>query len=416
LFCGFFLGCTQDAATSFVSADSCQATAVANQFIVKWIDGTFTVEKGESREQFIREFMAPQIAKIAYAEYDQQVHIPSGVGLPSPRTGLPPNVADNWGDNDSNAATAWAAGQVGTGVIVGIVDTGVDATNPQLTNQILYNPGESGYDAEGRPKRNNGIDDDGNGIVDDYAGYQFALQNGQGVDAAVHGTHVSGIIAAYHTDVVVNIGPVQGVAPGVKLIPSGFMSQNGSGTISNALLAINYAVSRGARVINASWGGTYCSHSLKDTIAGLYQKNIAFVTAAGNSGDDIDTFQEFPASYNVPAQFTVGATDSTDILAVFSNFGLADTHIFAPGVDITSTAPGGGLLTESGTSMATPFVSGAVAILMGIRPQATLDQIRQALYQSAAFSPSYINASHGRLNIGAAAAAIQQLVPQETQN
>jgi subtilisin family serine protease len=411
-FCAISVGCGQDVESSFVqAADSCQPTAITNQFIVKWVDGSITVEQGTDREQFIRDFMTPQIDKIQYAEYDQRVQLPPRLRGPGARNSNPPNVADNWGDTDSNAAEAWSAGEIGAGVLVGVVDTGVDATQPQLTNQIAYNPGESGTDSQGRPKRNNGIDDEANGIIDDYAGYQFALKNGQGIDAAVHGTHVAGIIAAYHTDTIVQIGPVQGVAPGVKLIPSGFMDQNGGGSISNAILAINYAVARGARVINASWGGSFCSQTLRDSIANLYQQNIAFVSAAGNNANDIDIFQEFPASYNMPAQFTVGATDSTDLLATFSNFGVGDTHLFAPGVDITSTAPGGGMLTESGTSMSTPFVTGAVAIMMSVRPTATLAQIRQALYQSANYSPSYQNASHGRLNVGAAVDAIKQIVP-----
>ncbi len=389
-----------------VMKESCESTAVHNQFLVKWTNGSITTEKANSREDFIREFVEKKLDQIEFVEQDQNVAVPvrhaAAVDL---------EFADNWGAARIHADDVWTQGIRGQGIKIAVIDTGVDVTHPQLKNQIAYNQGEMGLDDQGRDKSSNGIDDDANGLIDDWAGYHFLLKTGDGVDAADHGTHISGIIAAEHYENTITKGFVQGVAPDSKIIASGFMDHSGGGKISTVIKALDYAVSRGANVINASWGSSSCSANLKEKIASLYDRNIAFVTAAGNETTDIDFFQQFPASYNLKNEFTIGAIGPYNAMADFSNYGDALAHLFAPGVDIYSTVPGGKIAAMSGTSMAAPFVTAAIGLLMSHRPSADLDQIRQAIYQSVETNSLYRNLTHGRLNVAKAIRALELLVP-----
>lgn len=377
----------------------CEGQAISGRHIARWNDGHVSLIHGGTREAVIKEFVEPNLAKLERVEPDFRVTIQPESSGALPTT----NDADNWGVARSSADEAWNLGYRGGGVTVAVVDTGMDVNHFQLRNQIAYNKGESGTDSLGRDKSTNGIDDDGNGLVDDYAGYDFAGNQPRIFDYDAHGTHVGGIIAAEHQDD--QAGPadhVQGMAPEAKLLPLAFIDASGGGSLYDAMRAIDYAVKRGAKVINASWGGAGCSTILRDQIGGLYQADVVFVAAAGNSGLDVDNFAEYPASFNLRSQITVGATGTFNSRAQFSNFGDRAVHLFAPGVEILSTVPNGKYGLMSGTSMATPFVSGAVAVLLSARKQASVDQIRQTLYSSVHYDSTYRNASHGRLDLGAA--------------
>ena len=287
-----------------------------------------------------------------------------------------------------------------SGVIVAVIDSGVEVTHPQLRNQIAINTAEIA----------NGVDDDNNGYIDDIYGYDFAVHSADVGDTSGHGTHVAGIILAEH-----NVGPAKGIAPEAKLLALDFMDGEG-GQVSDAIEAIHYAVARGAKVINASWGGGLCSESLRTTIAALRAKGVLFVAAAGNSGNDLDWVKEYPAAFASDAQITVGASTSLDARAEFSNYSWSLTNVFAPGSLIMSTYKGGATTTLSGTSMAAPFVSGSAAVLWGHRPSATLAQIREAIFASVDLDPneprgSLPSTTGGRLNLRKAIEKIEQLVP-----
>ena len=176
------------------------------------------------------------------------------------------------------------------------------------------------------------------------------------------------------------------------------MNDMGNGSISNAILGIEYAVSRGAKVINASWGGTPCSKALSDTIQGLANSGVIFVVAAGNSGQNIDYTPEYPAAFAGPTQITVGASTVSDITAYFSNFGDNSVQLMAPGVNILSTFPGNQTEVLSGTSMASPFVAGAAALLMSSYPNLPATKIREAIVRSIDSGPYQVQ-FRGRLNI-----------------
>jgi subtilisin family serine protease len=218
-----------------------------------------------------------------------------------------------------------------------------------------------------------------------------------------HGSHVAGIVVADP-----NFGRASGVAPAAKIIPVSFMYR-GEGSIQGAIQSINYAVKRGAQVINASWGGPTCSKILFDTIHSLADRSILFVSASGNLGLDLDRYPDYPAAFVTPANLVVAASNSGDFLAGFSNTSFEFVHIGAPGDRILSTVPGGyGVM--SGTSMAAPMVAGAAALLLSARPRATLAELRAALLSSVDFK-NYRVSSRGRLNVEAALNHLLQARP-----
>lgn len=392
----------------------CAAEAIPTRYIVRFTDGQSTAVRAASDDDFLNHYVTPNLEKIDYAEPDYAVHAYDGVSNTSASADDPDTIAiDNWGVARVGADAMWAAGTRGEGVIVAVIDTGMDFKHPRLKNQVHANPGETGLDSLGRDKATNGIDDDGNGFVDDALGYDFSRNAALRGDNAEHGTHVSGIIASEHSDLVA--GPtdhVQGVAPGAKILPLAFLNEKGSGLMSDAVTAIKYAVDQGARVINASWGGPVCSRTLRDEIGRLETKGVFFVAAAGNSGQDVDDAPEYPAALNLAAQITVGATGELNSMADFSNYGSKTVHIFAPGSNIVSTLPGGRVGELSGTSMAAPFISGSIALLMSAYPNATLAEIRQSLYNTAVHRTDYLNVSQGRVNLQHALTELRSILRQ----
>jgi len=376
----------------------CGGRAVRNRFVVKWTDGRITKVRSADKETFLKEFVKPNLDKIEFAEHDYRVYTQDELQTVEPMEAFP----DNWGADNVNVTGAWQRNIRGSGIIVAVVDSGVAIKHSQLVNQIAYNKGEQGTDSMGRDKRYNQIDDDNNGYIDDWAGYDFARNTPETLDSNEHGTHVSGIIAAEHFDSQISTDHVQGIAPEAKILPTTFIGEDGGGDISDAIRAIDYAVSRGAKVINASWGGSSCSVALKQKIASIGGQGVMFIAASGNEGKDIDRYASYPAAFQSPNQITVGAIGYHTSMAPFSNYGNIGVHLFAPGTDIVSTIPSNSMGSMTGTSMATPFVTGAIALLLSHRPAASADQLRSALYNSAYYDRFYRNASHGSLNISRA--------------
>lgn len=389
------------------TTQTCNGQAIKDQFIVHFVNGRWAYVKAKSRKQFLKTYIKPKLNKIDFVEPDEHIAAYQTVGT-APSGGQ----IDNWGDAAINAPAAWQAGDRGQGVVVAVVDSGVDITHPQLKNQIDYNPGEMGLDSRGLDKRTNQIDDDGNGYVDDWAGYNFITNNGNMYDDVGHGTHVSGIIAAQHNDTTLQTGYVQGVAPQAKILPVKFIDSNG-GSLSDALKSIDYAVARGAKIINASWGGPGCSQSLRQKIQDLSNENVLFVAAAGNSGENLDLYPEYPAAFSAPLQLTVGAIANTLLQDSYSNYSSHLVDLFAPGTAIVSTVPSnlfpGGYASFTGTSMAAPFVSGAAADLLSAHPGISISTVRQIILKSVDQDATYTNVTEGRLDLGQAIAAINAL-------
>ena len=234
--------------------------------------------------------------------------------------------------------------------VVAVIDTGLDTTHYVFRDSgaVWINPNEIPA---------NGIDDDGNGYIDDVNGWNFVDNSGSMYDDDGHGTHVSGIILSEDQDIFAStLRPAK-----IQIMPLKFLNRNGVGSTSDAIRAIYYAVNNGATVLNNSWGGTNYSAALHEAIAYTYSKGALFVAAAGNAGMNNDSSPMYPANYDVPNVISIAATTDYDYLASFSNYGANTVHIASPGVYIKSTYPGGSFVSMSGTSMATPFVSGTAA-------------------------------------------------------
>jgi subtilisin family serine protease len=264
-------------------------------------------------------------------------------------------------DADIDAPEAWDITQ-GNGVVVGVIDTGVDYNHPDLVNNMWVNSGETAGD---------GIDNDGNGFIDDVYGYDFANNDGNPFDDNNHGTHVAGTIAAQGNN---NVGVI-GVAPDAQIMALKFLGASGSGSLFNAIQAIEYATMMGADLTNNSWGGGGFSQALKDAIAA----GPLFVAAAGNSGLNTDLTPSYPASYDLDNIISVAASDRNDQIAGFSNYGATSVDLGAPGVSVYSTISGGGYASFSGTSMASPHVAGVAALLMSQDSTLTAQQVKDRI-------------------------------------
>ena len=331
-------------------------------------------------------------ADLADAEAAVRVQLPARVrtlGAPSDPLFGPVNRGYQWGlantaswnggvaGADISAVRGWARTADAAPVTVAVVDTGVQITHPDLAGRVWTNPGEI---------PGNGVDDDGNGRIDDLNGWDFAAGDASVYDDPAgdrHGTHVAGVVAAARGN---GIG-IAGVADNARIMPLKFIGSDGSGSNVDAIDAIRYAVENGARVINASFGGPSYDPALCDAIAWAGAHGALVVVAAGNSGQSLDTSSAWPARCPSATMLTVAAFTHGGKLAGFSNRSATQVDIAAPGEFVVSTVPGDyGYM--SGTSMATPHVAGVAAAVMGRSPAMTPSQARQAILDGAVPLPA----------------------------
>ena len=277
-------------------------------------------------------------------------------------TGQTVNWTAGTPDADIDAPEAWSVSTGSPDVVVAVIDTGVDTAHPDLAPNIWVNDGE---DCPGC--RTNGVDDDGNGYVDDWRGWDFANGDNNPADDNGHGTHVSGTVAATGNN---GLG-VAGVTWSSRIMPLKFLGADGSGTTDDAISAILYARAKGVPILNNSWGGGDGSQALRDAIEQTDASGELFVAAAGNDFTNTDVEPFYPASYDVPNILVVGASDQLDRKAWFSNYGVRTVDLSAPGTNVYSTWTGATYRFADGTSMATPQVSGAAALARAVFPNAS---------------------------------------------
>ncbi|WP_206352485.1 S8 family peptidase, partial [Tautonia rosea] len=276
-------------------------------------------------------------------------------------------------------------------VIVAVIDTGIDLTHPDLVPNLWINAGEVG---------SNGQDSDGNSYVDDVYGWNFVNNSPNVQDDHNHGTHVSGTIGAVGNNTL----GVVGVNWNVQLMTLKFLDSSGRGFTSNAIKALNYAVTMGAHVSNHSYGGGSYNTAFADAVAGARELGHIVVTAAGNSGSNNDVNPTYPSNYVSDNLISVAATNGYDLIAGFSNYGVNTVHLGAPGVSILSSVRNGSYSYMSGTSMAAPHVTGAIALIRGLHPEWSYDQVIAKLLTTVDAVPGLKNTvkTGGRLNLGRA--------------
>ncbi|MDP9491856.1 MAG: S8 family serine peptidase, partial [Actinomycetota bacterium] len=298
-------------------------------------------------------------------------------------------------DADIDADAAWNVATGSSSVVVGVTDTGVDFSHPDLAANRWTNPGEMGAGRD-----TNGIDDDANGYVDDWRGWDWVNNDNNPQDDNDHGTHVSGTIGGVGNN---GVG-VAGVNWNVRIMALKFLNGAGDGDLADAVEAVRYATAMGARVTNNSWSGGGFSQAMFDAIAEADSRGSLFVAAAGNSAFDNDLLPTYPASYDVPNVIAVAATDQRDGLASFSNTGAASVDLGAPGVNVYSTVRSGGYSWFDGTSMASPHVAGTAALAAAAFPGSTDVGLKSLLLRTTDPKTSLSGSvgTGGRLNAGSA--------------
>jgi len=351
---------------------------------------------------------------------------PEVIDAPQQQNGVDPLFNNQWGMKNVNVMDAWKITKGSPDMIVAVIDTGVDYTHEDLLPNLWRNTKEIA---------NNGIDDDGNGYIDDMIGWDFVSNDNKPYDLAVeplqllaggnpgHGTHCAGNVAARGDN---GIG-IAGVAPNVKIMSLRFISDKGQGTTADAIKAIKYAVDNGAKVLSNSWGSEgedpedgQSNQALRDAIQYAQDKGTLFIAAAGNGhqgvgySNDTDPKPSYPATYPHETIISVAALDVNNNFGSFSNWGAKTVHIGAPGVKVYSTVVGseytdmvidkyGFKASWDGTSMATPHVAGAAALYWSAHPEKTWRDVKNAILATAQKIPAAQGklVTEGKLDVNA---------------
>lgn len=327
--------------------------------------------EGLTPEQAIEQWQKDK--RVEYVATNDYVHaLENGEEKLNPKSWALHNTGQTGGKPgaDIHALEAWqqqtGKGPDNDGPVIAVIDTGIDLFHEALKPNLWTNPNEIPDD---------GIDNDGNGVVDDVHGFNIRSQNGLPLDENGHGTHCATIIGAADG----NSQNISGVMKRTQIAGVQFLNKLGMGKLSDAIEGIAYADRIGARIVSSSWGGGPYNKAMLDVIAA---SPALHVIAAGNDGSDNDRTPTYPASYDLPNIVAVAATDHNDQLAEFSNYGKEMVDLGAPGVDIYSGYKGGGYKSLSGTSMATPFVAGTAGLIVSEFPNISNADLKTRLLNS----------------------------------
>jgi subtilisin family serine protease len=396
--------------TGLADSNQTQRGAIPGEYLVKLSEKSFQKMKAESQVGIsgvsVKKFLSPaskvvvvksklnieSLKNALSKSFDIEFIEPNAVftiqGYLDNQIPQDPNFSDLWGMHntgqkdsagqtgvagiDMDAARAWHLQTGSRDIVVAVIDTGIDPDIEDLKNNMWVNEAEANGQA--------GVDDDGNGFVDDIHGFDFANNDSDPVDDHGHGSHCAGTIGAEGNN---NIA-VAGVVWNVRLMALKFLSSSGSGTLEGAVQAIDYATQNGAHLTSNSWGcaSASCnSQALKESIERASAAGVLFVAAAGNSSANNDTSHNYPSNFETPNMVAVAAIDNRGNKASFSSYGKTKVHVGAPGVKILSTTPSG-LQSWSGTSMATPHVAGLAALLLSQEPGLEMAELKNRILGS----------------------------------
>jgi subtilisin family serine protease len=292
-------------------------------------------------------------------------------------------VHEQWALSTIKAFDAWEITMGNDSVLVAVIDTGIDYEHPELKNKIYLNQGEIGTDLFGNDKRSNNKDDDGNGFIDDFMGWDFTDRVGfpfdstggdylgwdnDPMDEHGHGTYIAGILAAETN----NVTGIAGAAPNIRILNLRAFDPSGYGEEDDVAAAILYAITMGAKVINMSFGDNSFSYVLRDVIRYAYAQNIVLISSSGNSGSNLP---HYPSGYS--EVISVGNSTDKDFVAPSSNWG-STIDLVAPGSSILTTAPNNNYALISGTSASSPHVAAAAALILSIH-NFTNEEVKQII-------------------------------------
>jgi subtilisin family serine protease len=357
---------------------------------IEAVPGLVTIHDPDSGDAVAVSAQYSALPEVEYAEPNYEISLEQAGNDVNPALAKDPRLDEQWALSKISVPEAWARTKGSSEIVVAVLDSGVEYTHVDLVNNIWTRP------ATMPPYRDQDL-----GTVDDVHGYNAVANDGDPTDDNGHGTFCAGIIGAEGGN---NAG-VCGVNWKTQVMPLKFTNAGGFGYVADAVEAINYAIDRkhagvNLRVINASWGLSQPSRALEDVIRKAYEAGIFFVAASGSTNSDNDASPRYPAGYSVGNIISVAATDRSDALAQFSNYGAKSVHLAAPGKDILTTALGNDYEQHSGTSMAAAFVAGVATLALSARPGLSVDELRSLLLKSVDIVPGLRGkvSSGGRIN------------------
>jgi subtilisin family serine protease len=361
---------------------------------IEAVPGLTTIHDPDNTDAVVLAAQYQALPEVEYAEPNYEISIDqtaTGKILPND-----PRITEQWALTDISAPQAWASTKGSKDIVVGVLDSGVEYTHPDLANNIWTRP------ADMKPYQDRDL-----GTIDDLHGYNALANDGDPLDENGHGTNCAGIIGAECGNTL----GVCGVNSSIQIMPLKIINAGGFGHISDALEALNYAIARklagvNLRVISASWGLTEHSRALESVISKAHEAGILFVAAGGNTSTNIDATPRYPASYSLGNIISVAATDKGGAIAQFSNYGTKSVNVAAPGKDILTTTLGNDYKECSGTSMAAAVVAGVAALALSDHPNLSVDQLRSLLLRSVDKLPELQGkvATAGRINAAKAVA------------
>ena len=411
---GALLVCGAPASAAGADASGAESAEVgASQVIVRFRDDTRPADRRTARSDAGTDFeqalplpglqlvdpepgvsVGEAVARLERS--DDVLYAEPDVTRSAARTPNDPYFSSQWGLRKVGLPAAWNRTTGSSAVTVGVIDGGIDSSHPDLSPNIALNSGESGGGREA-----NGRDDDADGLVDNWRGWDFVERDNDPADPNGHGTHVAGTIGARGND----FKGVAGVAWQVKLAPLRVLGADNTGSVSDVIAAYGYAASKNLPIVNASLAGPTFSQAEYDAIKAA--AGTLFVVGAGNDGRDNDVAGSYPCNHPLPNVICVTASDQDDRRPGFASYGRRSVDLAAPGVDIMSTLPGQRWASMSGTSTATPHVAGTAALMRSLYPRSSVAAIRASLLASADPAPSFagVTLTGGRLNADRALAA-----------